>query len=68
MKKKFLTFILALCLIIPATFMFTACSTTEDDNVQIRVQDGYVQWSSDDSDWKNVITIEEILDIFTESI
>lgn len=68
MKKKFLSFILALCLIIPATFMFTACSTTEDDNVQIRVQDGYVQWSSDDSDWKNVITIDEILDAIGDDI
>ena len=68
MKKKFLSFILALCLIIPATFMFTACSTTEDDNVQIRVQDGYVQWSSDNSDWKNVITIEDILDAIGDDI
>ena len=68
MKKKFLSFILALCLIIPATFMFTACSTTEDDNVQIRVQDGYVQWSSNDSDWKNVITIDEILDAIGDDI
>ena len=68
MKKKILTFILALCLIIPATFMFTACSTTKDDNVQIRVQDGYVQWSSDDSDWKNVITIDEILDAIGDDI
>ncbi|MBE5758359.1 MAG: hypothetical protein E7345_05520 [Clostridiales bacterium] len=68
MKNKFLSFILALCLIIPATFMFTACSTTEDDNVQIRVQDGYVQWSSDDSDWKNVITIDEILDAIGDDI
>ena len=49
-------------------FMLSACSTTEDDNVQIRVQNGYVQWSSDDSDWKNVITIDEILDAIGDDI
>lgn len=68
MKKKFLTFILSICLIIPAMFTLSACSTTEDDNVQIRVQDGYVQWSSDNSDWQNVITIDEILDAIGDDI
>lgn len=68
MKKKFLTFILSICLIIPAIFMLSACSTTEDDNVQVRVQDGYVQWSSNDSDWQNVITIEDILDAIGDDI
>lgn len=68
MKRKILTFIFALCLIIPAAFVFTACSNTKEDNVQIRVEDGYVQWSSDDSDWENIITIDEILDAIGDDI
>ena len=38
MKKKFLTFILAICFIIPAIFIFSACSQTPDlCDVSIRV-------------------------------
>ncbi|MGN0787504.1 MAG: leucine-rich repeat domain-containing protein [Candidatus Onthoplasma sp.] len=67
MKKKFLTLILSIFLIIPAMFMLTACSTTAD-NVQVRVQDGYVQWSSNDSEWQNVISIDEILEVVGDDI
>ena len=61
MKKKLLSFIFAICLIIPAMFFISACDITEDDDVQVRVQDGYVQWCTPTSDWQNIISIDEIL-------
>ncbi|MBQ3503038.1 MAG: leucine-rich repeat protein [Clostridia bacterium] len=62
MKKKLLSFIFAICLIIPVMFMLSACDVTEDDDVRVRVHDGYVQWCTPTSDWENIITIDEILD------
>lgn len=62
MKKKFLTFLFTICLIFSAMFIMSACSSTEDDDVKVRVQDGFVQWSFNDNNWENLISIEEILD------
>ena len=37
MKKKFLTFLLAICLIIPCMFMLTACGEKAKFNVNINI-------------------------------
>jgi len=58
MKKKFLTFILSICFIIPCMFMFSACSTTPA-NIEFKVENGYIQYY-DGSNWNNLIAIEEL--------
>ena len=68
MKKKILMVVCATCFIASSIFCFSACSTTEDGNVQIRVHEGYVQWSSDDDNWNNIITIDEILEAIGEDV
>ena len=62
MKKKFLTFILSICLVIPALFIVSACSDIKNDKVKMRVEDDCIQWSINDSDWENLITVDEVLD------
>ena len=62
MKKKFLIFILSICLVIPALFIVSACSDIKNDKVQMRVEDDCIQWSINDSDWENLITVDEVLD------
>ena len=62
MKKNFLTFILSICLVIPALFIVSACSDIINDKVKMRVEDDFIQWSINDSDWENLITVDEVLD------
>ena len=45
MKKKFLTFLLAICLIIPCMFMLTACGEKAKFNVNINTFVGYTAGS-----------------------
>ena len=59
MKKKFLTFILSICFIIPCMFMFSACSTTTPADIEFKVENGYIQYY-DGSNWNNLIAIEEL--------
>ena len=47
MKKKILMLLCAICLIIPAAFILTACSTAEDINVQIPTEDINIQTPTD---------------------
>ena len=47
MKKKILMLLCAICLIIPAAFILTACSTAEDINVKIPTEDINIQTPTD---------------------
>ena len=58
MKKKFLTFILSICFIIPCVFMLSACTTTPAD-IEFKVENGYIQYYDGDS-WSNLISIEDL--------
>ena len=47
-------------------FLFAGCST--DGKIEIRINDGYVQWAYDgDNNWVNIISIEEIKDNLGEA-
>ncbi len=58
MKKKFLTFILSICFIIPCMFMLSACTTTPA-KIEFKVENGYIQYYDGES-WNNLITIESL--------
>ena len=58
MKKKFLTFILCICFIIPAMFCLSACTQTPPD-IQFKVENGYVQYYNGES-WSNLIAVEDL--------
>ena len=58
MKKKFLTFILSICFIIPCMFMFSACSSTPAD-IEFKVENGYIQYY-DGENWNNLIAVEDL--------
>ncbi|MBO5235696.1 MAG: leucine-rich repeat protein [Spirochaetaceae bacterium] len=58
MKKKFLTFILCICFIIPAMFCLSACTQTLPD-IQFKVEDGYIQYYDGES-WNDLIAIESL--------
>ena len=58
MKKKFLTFILCICFIIPAMFCLSACTQTPPD-IQFKVEDGYVQYYNGET-WSNLIAVESL--------
>lgn len=63
--KKFY-FMLCFMLIFPIMFLFAGCST--DGKIEIRINDGYVQWAYDgDNNWVNIISIEEIKDNLGEA-
>ena len=63
--KKF-CFILCFMLIIPAMFLFAGCSSK--DNIDIRISDGYVQWSYEGEDnWVNIISVDDIKETLGES-
>lgn len=57
MKKKFLTFILCICFIIPAMFCLSAC--TQSPDIQFKVEDGYIQYY-DGKSWNDLIAIESL--------
>ena len=53
-------------LIIPAMFLFAGCSTK--DNIDIRISDGYVQWSYEgENNWVNIISVDDIKETLGES-
>lgn len=58
MKKKFLTFILAICFIIPCMFMLSACDFTSA-NIEFKVENGYIQYY-DGEYWNNLIAVEDL--------
>lgn len=63
--KKFY-FVLCCMLIIPVLFLFAGCSTK--DNINIRISDGYVQWSYEgEDDWVNIISVDDIKETLGES-
>lgn len=59
MKKKFLTFILTICFILPCVFMFSACSTTTPADIEFKVENGYIQYY-DGENWNNLIAVEDL--------
>jgi len=71
MKKltKFLLLI-ACMLIIPCAILFTACDPTNvnSDNVQVRVSEDHVQWSTDGEKWTNIISVEELKEQLGDTI
>ncbi|MBO7527533.1 MAG: leucine-rich repeat protein [Clostridia bacterium] len=66
MKKKILMCIIAIFIIIPCMFLFSACDMNQTDNIQVRVGNEYVEWSSDGNNWNNIISIDEIKEILKE--
>ena len=53
-------------LIIPAMFLFAGCSSK--DNIDIRISDGYVQWSYEGEDnWVNIISVDDIKETLGEN-
>lgn len=58
MKKKFLTFILAICFIIPCMFMLSACSFTSAD-IEFKVENGYIRYY-DGEYWYNLIAVKDL--------
>ena len=63
MKKKIFTLFFAICLIVPAMFMFLACSKNDTDNIQVRVGEEYIEWSNNGTVWNNIISIDDIKDM-----
>lgn len=65
MKRKILFGLLTLFLL-PCVFLFSGCYQKKD--IDLRVKDGYVQWSyEDDNNWENIISVEEIKETLGES-
>lgn len=59
MKKKFLTFVLSICFIIPCMFMLSACSINTPADIEFKVENGYVQYY-DGNNWNNLIAVEDL--------
>ena len=58
---------LLLCgLVIVAPLGLAGCMGEE--NIDLRVSDGYIQWSSDDGSWDDLISVEDLLDSLGEDI
>lgn len=71
MKNKKLSKVLAsvtLCIMVfSMLFVFAGCDETTDVNV--RVDGGFVQWQiSGDSTWNNLISIDEVADLLSDSL
>ena len=57
MRKRFLTYILCVCLIIPAIFLFSACIQTPE--IELKVENGYVRYYNGKS-WSNLISVNDL--------
>lgn len=67
--KKILSFIFTICFTLSTCFMFLACDNNSvSEQMKLRVQDGYIQWSEDNTNWYNLITVEDVLDSIGDDI
>lgn len=57
MKKKILSFLLTICLIIPAIFCFSACAKAQE--IEFKVADGYIQYF-DGKEWIELIAVDDL--------
>ena len=58
MKNKIVTFVLAVCFIIPCVLYFVGCSFTTP-KMSVRVSGGYIQYNNG-TEWTNVVAIEDL--------
>ena len=59
MRKRFLAIILSICLVISCMFMFGGCNFLKSPEIELKVEDGYVQYYDGES-WKNLIAISDL--------
>ena len=67
-KSKLFKTLAVLGACICAPLLFNGCKFDKDNNLQFRVQDGYIQWCSDDNNWEDIITIDALLEAFGDDI
>ncbi len=63
--KKWLKNTLLTMGIIGASIGLSACSSDNKSKVQYRVEDGYIQSSTDGKEWKNILEVDEIRDTYS---
>lgn len=66
MKNKFIKLLLAILIILPSMFVFSACNDASNTSMQVRVGETYIQYSIDGTEWLNIISIADVREILSD--